>query len=363
MPRPPKPAALADRLPAALKKNPTLDPFVLVAAASLAEIDAPGRKKSPALHVACSRQRSDVVAALVARGAALSSPGEHGDTPLHIAAIKRDLASMRVLLAAGADPRALNDLGESPLHSAGFGASRACIEALLNLPAAPDLHGLGAFRRSVVALACWNLHIDEDACLDAVTFLLDAGASVDVFDTGEQSPLHFACNAKMHRVARLVVERARAVDVKGLHAAVRVSYLDVAEVLVGRTGGVAAYAGTAADGAFYCAGAIGAVATCEWVLTRWPDVAVRERRVCEMLMQRAVIWGNAAMVDYLLGLGVPVAFPLEGVVGSHSLLEYAFMHKQWALVPKLVAHGAPTDVPRRERYLASAPDEVRALFG
>ncbi len=81
-----------------------------------------------------------------------------------------------------------------------------------------------------------------------------------------------------------------------------------------------------------------------------------------MPLQRSVIWGNTAMVDYLLGLGVPVDFPLEGV-GSHSLLEYALMHKQWAMVPKLIAHGAPTDVPWRERYLAAAPPEVQALFG
>ncbi len=358
----PKPSALADRLPAALKKSAAVDPFAIIAAASLAEIDALGRKKNAALHVACEKQRSDLVAALLARGAAPSAHGEHGDTPLHVAAIKRDLASMHLLLDAGADPRALNRWGESTLHAAGFGASRACIEALLDRPGAPDLHGLGDARRSVVALACWGLHRDEDAALDAVTCLIDRGASVDTFDAVGQSPLHFACGASMRRVARLVAAHATAVDATGLLAAVGAGWLEVAETLVARTGGVGAYAGPAAEGAFLRAGNAGAVESCAWVLARWADVAVRERRVCEWPLQRAVTHGNEAMVEYLLGLGAPADFPLEGA-GAYSLLEYALMHRQWAIVPMLIAHGASTDVRWCDEHLAAAPAEVRALFG
>ena len=102
--------------------------------------------------------------------------------------------------------------------------------------------------------------------------------------------------------------------------------------------------------------------SCAWVLARWADVDVRERRVCEVPLQQAVVRGNGAMVDYLLGLGAPAAFPLTSV-GAYSLLEYALMHRQWEIVPKLLARGASTDVCWRDEHLASAPFEVRALFG
>jgi hypothetical protein len=164
------------------------------------------------------------------------------------------------------------------------------------------------------------------------------------------------------RVARLVAAHTTSVDVTGLVASVGAGWLDVAATLIERTGGAAAYAGAAAEAAFVRAGLIGAVASCQWVLARWPHVDVRERRVSEGPMQRSVIWGNAAMVDYLLGLGAPAWFPPEGP-NHHSLLEHALIHKQWAIVPRLIAHGAPPDIRMRDDFLADAPAEVRALFG
>lgn len=355
--------ALADRLRALLgkKKAAASDALDLVRESPLAEIDAPGKKRATALHVACEQRRSDVVAALVARGAAVSPRGEHDDTPLHVAALQRDLASLRILLDAGADARALNQWGESPLHAAGFGASWACLDALLSHHTAPDLHAVGAAGRSVLALACWGLHRDEDAALESVTRLLEAGASANVFDTAGNGAVHFACTAKLHRVAGLVAGHTTAVDVSGLHAAVSQGWPDVADALLARSGGPAAYPKEAASEAFRRAVRHGSVALCAWVLARWPDVDVRAPETSAKVLEHAVVRGDEAMVDYLLGLGAPAEFPSVRGEGD-TLLEHALLHHQWGVVARLISHGVSREVPHRDALLAAAPIQTRALF-
>jgi hypothetical protein len=61
---------------------------------------------------------SEVVAAMIARGAAADEPDPHGQTPLFGAVTSGDVATVELLLDAGADPDHVSNSGTSPVRLA-----------------------------------------------------------------------------------------------------------------------------------------------------------------------------------------------------------------------------------------------------
>lgn len=74
--------------------------------------------QSTPLHVAVARNRLDLAAALVARGADVNAGNETKQTPLHFAAQFGYPKAAEWLLARGADPNARTRYGVTPLRLA-----------------------------------------------------------------------------------------------------------------------------------------------------------------------------------------------------------------------------------------------------
>jgi uncharacterized protein len=108
-----------------------------------------------------------------------------GATPLMLAADTADTAYLRILVAAGADPRIPNVDGCTPLMAA----------AGLGTRAAEEEAGT------------------EDEAVEAVTYLLGLGASIDaVADTGDTA-MHGAAFANFPRVVKLLAARGAKIAV------------------------------------------------------------------------------------------------------------------------------------------------------
>jgi ankyrin repeat protein len=95
-----------------------------------------------ALHVAAATYRTDVVQALIAKGADPRARNRLGAEPLHAAVVgvpgsstwnpRAQAATVACLIAAGADPNAVDKNGVAPLHRA---VRTRCAAAVRALPA------------------------------------------------------------------------------------------------------------------------------------------------------------------------------------------------------------------------------------
>ncbi|KAJ3159222.1 Glycerophosphocholine phosphodiesterase [Geranomyces michiganensis] len=125
-------------------------------------------------------------------------------TPLHLACTFGHAAVARVLLQYGADANYANDDEETPLHVAARGGHIDCVRLLLGACESPEwtLAAVDAkdrsFGRTPLFLAAMEGHIE---CVRA---LLEAGASVDVVDSGSLNPHEYAVFRAHNSVAELL---------------------------------------------------------------------------------------------------------------------------------------------------------------
>jgi ankyrin repeat protein len=129
----------------------------------LAERFAQVYEGDTALHAAAFSYDSDMVRALVARGADIRATNRRGAEPLHAATIgnpvsptwnptaQRDV--IMLLVESGADPNAAAAGGVTPLHRAVRNRCSAAVEALLRAGADPLLpNGSGSTARDLAML-------------------------------------------------------------------------------------------------------------------------------------------------------------------------------------------------------------------
>lgn len=131
---------------------------------------------TPLMAAADSGQEA-AVSVLLELGADVKSQDASGDTALHIACRRNKVQIVKGLLAAGADPNALSVEGGTPLLAAGYFGSGELMDLLLSSGANPSLadeSGITPF-----LAACW-----EGRTL-AAERLLAAGASVHGSQGGE----------------------------------------------------------------------------------------------------------------------------------------------------------------------------------
>jgi|GEM_PF-1924796 len=102
-----------------------------------ADIEARDWSDRTPLHWAAQFGRADVVGLLIESGARVDSLSSDGATPLHWAARQGHIEAARLLLQAGAGANRKDDHGRAPLHLAAWSGGTAVVELLLEAGADP----------------------------------------------------------------------------------------------------------------------------------------------------------------------------------------------------------------------------------
>jgi ankyrin repeat protein len=143
-----------------------------------------------ALHMAAAAHQSEIVQALLDKGADCSAKNRRGAQPLHYAADANagnpaaQAATIACLIRAGADPNATDKSGVTPLHRAVRTRCAAAVEALLAGGAAP--RGKNGSGSTPLHLAVQNTGASNSGTPHAIeqqrliiALLLRAGATPD----------------------------------------------------------------------------------------------------------------------------------------------------------------------------------------
>ena len=145
--------------------------------------------RTPLFH-ALSTYRDINLQALLKHGADVNVRDNNGDTPLHIAINGSNVGSkskIEALLSRGADPNAQNKKGESPLHSLCiYGPSGDGLSLLLEAKADLELRTDEGFTVLLNA-------VKDNARMETVKALLQAGARADARDLSGRTVLHISC--------------------------------------------------------------------------------------------------------------------------------------------------------------------------
>ena len=165
-------------------ETPAIVAALLAAGADIHAQDLNGHRP---LHRAASAEGLETVAMLLEAGADINARDPEGDTPLLMAAERgfRDPEIIETLVEAGADVNDRNEQGETVLERAlRYPTDRLThvVRRLLDLGA--DANEPGLLAPPLHHAACEG----DDPELIAV--LLDAGADVNAFSRGGQTPLH-----------------------------------------------------------------------------------------------------------------------------------------------------------------------------
>ncbi|MHC2435800.1 ankyrin repeat protein [Bradyrhizobium sp. USDA 4451] len=186
-----------------------------------APVDARNLAGSAALYLAAERGHVAIVQRLIDRGADVNLTGRSGASPIAAAAYAgRDMV-VRLLLAHGADGRKADDTGKPPIVYAAAAGQLGIVKQLLareidvNTRYANDL-----------TLLMWAAGPDEAVpeaqALEVVSYLLDAGASIDDRDARGRTALMIAAEGNHPAIAKTLLAHgadASLADKTGKHAA------------------------------------------------------------------------------------------------------------------------------------------------
>ncbi|KAM3501021.1 hypothetical protein MY10362_005905 [Beauveria mimosiformis] len=128
----------------------------------------------------------NIIELLIERGADVSARNDQGQTALHLACLQGSLCSVIVLVNRGSDVTTVDLQGLNAIHYAAQSRNTDLVEHMINLcpitlVAARDKRGRNALHHLV--RQAW--HVD----VDAIEYLVSAGASVEDLDNKGLSPL------------------------------------------------------------------------------------------------------------------------------------------------------------------------------
>ena len=137
-----------------------------------ADVNAPGRDGTPALHWAVRADDLETAGLLLRAGADPTVANRYGVTPLFLACSNGNTAMIRLLLDAGADPNAEDPTGETALMEAVRVGTLDAVKLLLERGAVLDARD-AAFQQTALMVAVRENHPD------VVAFLVERGADVN----------------------------------------------------------------------------------------------------------------------------------------------------------------------------------------
>jgi hypothetical protein len=149
------------------------------------------------LHIAASRDQTDIVELLIRAGANPNVKDQEGLTPLHLAAGNHSSTNLAsTLISEGANVNAKNKYGYTPLHIVAFSPLKDLAELLIGAGAnihAQDkdgktpLHFAASYRRN-----------------DTAALLIHAGANIHAQDKDGKTPLDIAKKYKNTQMIQLL---------------------------------------------------------------------------------------------------------------------------------------------------------------
>ncbi len=216
-----------------------------------AVVDRPGRKTWGPLHIAVETGRPEMVQLLLEHGADVNRKSYGKSTPLHALIFwKRDYKEItQLLLAHGAEVNAANAYLETPLHFAARYGFTGTAALLLEKGASPDMINDreqtpldladGAGGKNLVRLLLSMHTAARQGNMAAVTELVKTYPQlINSRDLDHKTPLHHAAENNHLQIARLLITNGAEVNVRSKYKRIQLLYGVVAKILVPRLGHV-----------------------------------------------------------------------------------------------------------------------------
>ena len=182
-------------------------PVLLLALAAPARAQNGAAASDTRVADAAMKRETAAVRALVEQKADVNAPGKDGTPALHWVVRIDDVDTARLLLRAGANVKAANRYGVTPLFLACSNGNAAMIRVLLD--AGADANGADPTGETPLMTAA------KVGTIDAVRLLLDRGAVVDARDPEfQQTALMMAVRENHPDVVRLLIDHHADVNAK-----------------------------------------------------------------------------------------------------------------------------------------------------
>ncbi|MDG7055809.1 MAG: ankyrin repeat domain-containing protein, partial [Wolbachia endosymbiont of Menacanthus eurysternus] len=189
------------------------------------------------LHLAAKYGIVEMVKALIENGANLNVADNFGEVPLCYAVQYGEVEVMRILIENNADVKALNEFGEGLLHLAAQGVpgcSKTAIVKLL-IDNGADVDAISVLGKKTPLHSATTLNNN----IDIVRALIENGASVNVLDFYENTPLHYAAQYGCLGIVKILIENGADVNRVNkydrdapLHLAAENNHLETVKYLV-----------------------------------------------------------------------------------------------------------------------------------
>nr|XP_031531205.1 putative ankyrin repeat domain-containing protein 19 isoform X2 [Vicugna pacos] len=172
-------------------------------------VDSRDRKNRTALHLACTRGQSSVVALLIQWKCDLNARDEEGKTALIKAVQCQKEVCVTVLLEHGADPNLVDDSQSTALHYAVLAEDTSIAAELLRYKA--DSEAMNKYKYTPLLLA-----IRENR-EEMAKFLIENGANIHAVDKLQRSALMLAVYHDSPDIVKLLLEKGVNADLLDVH--------------------------------------------------------------------------------------------------------------------------------------------------
>lgn len=140
------------------------------------------------LQIAADKNNTGIMKRLIAHGADINAEAHNGDTALCLSAKRGHIETAILLIQHGAGVNHPSSKGRYPLIAAANKGKRAMVEFLLEAGANPNI--VDSYGQTAINSALYCR--DDQATIEVIKLLLDAGTDVNKQDKGGRTPLHRA---------------------------------------------------------------------------------------------------------------------------------------------------------------------------